>query len=74
MHTIIFPHSDKVTVKQKGKVTAGTIDLAFALNFMFGQYSVEFFLTPILKELHLDTERFFKVFWKHVDKNSQEGL
>jgi len=69
-YNLNFPKEENIVVTQSGKKTANQLDLAKALCFLFGQTAVEDFLMPILKELNLDTERFFKVFWKHVDRVS----
>jgi len=70
MKKVFVPVSEKIEIvhtKEAGKFTEVS-GVALIIYYTLGMGFIEDLLKPILTELHLDHERFFKAFWAHVQK------
>jgi hypothetical protein len=72
MKTVYVPESDYVKIVHGFQKTTGINGLALILEFLIGQGWVEGLIKPVLYELNIDQEKFFKVFWREIEKQANK--
>jgi hypothetical protein len=69
MKTIkLLPHSEYKVSRGAvdGDMDAHVVNFARALDFLFGEATVDKFFVPLCKDLNIDHRKFMIMFWNYV--------